>query len=340
MEPIRIGLSGLGRIGRNLFRILAGREDIQLVAINDAANPNALAYLLRFDTIHGRFPEPVVHRDGHVEVGGRRIRLLAAPEPGGAPWGELGVDVVIEEGEPGRTRSELEKHFEVGARRVILCVPSAEPAELTFVRGINDHLLERRHRLISNGSCIAHAAAPILQILDTTFGIERVYLTTVHAYTDQQRLADVPAEDMRSGRAAAENIIPQHTNAPQLLAELMPHLAGRIAGTAMNVPVANGSVVDLVCWHSQPVTVEAVNAAVAAAAAEPRWQGFLLYETEPIVSSDVLRSSYSSNFDSLATMVLAGRVSKTLSWFDNGWGYAHRVVELIERFRDLDREAA
>ncbi|HJX29479.1 MAG TPA: glyceraldehyde-3-phosphate dehydrogenase, partial [Thermoanaerobaculia bacterium] len=184
----------------------------------------------------------------------------------------------------------------------------------------------------------AHCAAPVLKVLDDAFGIQRGFLTTVHAYTNQQRLADVPAEDPRRGRAAAENIIPQASNAADMVMGLLPQLKGKLTGLAMNVPVANGSVVDMVCWHDKPVTVESVNEAIRAAAAESRWQGVLEYEDDPIVSSDIIRSESSSTFDSLATMVLGGRVSKTLAWFDNGWGYAHRVVDLIRRIEDLDKQ--
>jgi glyceraldehyde 3-phosphate dehydrogenase len=340
MEPIRIGLMGLGRIGRNLFRILAEREDLEIVAISDKADPATLAYLLRFDTLLGRFEHPVELQDGVLASAGHKVRMLSATEPGAAPWGELGVDVVIEEGKPGRKLEEHARHLEAGAKRVILCVPTAEPAEITAVRGINDAALHREHRLISAGSGTAQAAAPVLKVLADAFGIERAFLTSVHAYADTQRLADVPDDDMRRGRAAAENIIPQVTNAAQVLTELLPGLTGKISALSMNVPVANGSAVDLTCWHEREVSVAAINEAMRTAAASDAFRGVLFYESEPIVSSDVLRSSYSATFDSKATMAMAGRVSKTLSWFDNGWGYAHRVVELLARLHALDQEVA
>ncbi len=333
---MRIGIMGLGRIGRNLLRILHRSEDVEIAAISDVAPPEALAYLIKFDTLLGRFPAPVALENGHLRVAGRPIRMLAAEHPGEARWGELGIDAVVESTSRQRTRAELERHLEAGAGRVLLCAPPVDPPDLTVVVGVNDHLLRREHRIVSNASCTAHAAAPVAKILHQAFGIERAFLTSVHAYTNQQRLADVPAEDMRRGRAAAENIIPQETNAAEMLMELLPELRGRVTGLAINVPVPNGSVVDLVSWHARDVSAEAINGALRAAAESDAWRGILGYEEEPIVSSDVLHSTYSGTFDAQATMVIGKRVSKTLSWFDNGWGYAHRAVDLLRRFAELD----
>ncbi len=336
--PTRIGLMGLGRIGRNIFRILYNSDDIRIEAISDVADLTGLVYLLRFDTLLGRFPGEISARDGHIYVAGRQIRMLP-DEPGKQiPWGDLGVDVVIEATRRFRTRAEMERHLEAGAKRVILCSPPKEEPDITVVAGVNDDQLRPEHRIISNASNTAHCAAPVLKILDDAFGIHRGFLTTVHAYTNQQRLADVPAEDPRRGRAAAENIIPQDTNSAQVVMGLLPQLEGKLTGLAMNVPVANGSVVDLVCWHDRPVSVEAINEVMRTAAASSRWKGILEFEDDPIVSSDIIRSEASSTFDSLATMVLGEKVSKTLSWFDNGWGYAHRVVDLIRRFEQLDEK--
>lgn len=337
--PTRIGLMGLGRIGRNIFRILYQSDDPRIEAICDVADPAALAYLLRFDTLLGRFPDEVSVLDGALYAAGRQIRMITE-EPGTVPpWGDLGIDTVIEATAHSRTRQELERHFAAGAKRIILCARPADPPDLTVVMGVNDRDLKLQHRVVSNASCTAHAIAPVLEILDDAFGIERCFLTTVHAYSNQQRLADVPAEDPRRGRAAAENIIPQETHAAEVVADLLPQLRGKITGHAMNVPVANGSVVDLVCWHSRPVSVAAINEVVRTAAGSGRWRGILAYEDDPIVSSDVLHTSHSGTYDSLATMVLGTQVSKTLTWFDNGWGYAHRVVDLIHRFGELERAA-
>ena len=335
-----IGLMGFGRIGRNLFRILYQSEDIKLAAISDIADHKALEYLLRFDTILGPFPDEVSIQEGNLYVVGRQIPMLSEKEPGDVPWGDLGVDTVIEATAQNRTREDFEKHLAQGAKRVILCVPQKTPPDITIVMGVNDDQLKPEHRIVSNGSCTAHCAAPVIKILHKAFGIQRAFLSTVHAYTNQQRLADVPSEDKRRGRAAAENIIPQETNATQVVTELIPDLAGRLSGASMNVPVPNGSVVDLVCWHEKPVTELAINEVIRTAAASDHWRGILNFEDDPIVSSDIIRSTYSSTFDSLATMVQKENVSKTLSWYDNGWGYAHRVVDLIKKFMEIDKEAA
>ncbi|MEP7011842.1 MAG: glyceraldehyde 3-phosphate dehydrogenase NAD-binding domain-containing protein [Acidobacteriota bacterium] len=337
MTPHRIGLMGLGRVGRNLFRILYSSDEFPIAAISDIADHAALAYLLRFDTILGVFPEKIsIQDDGNLHVADRSIPMLSGEKPGDVPWGDLGVETVIEATSRFRSRAEIEKHLERGAKRVILCSPPSDPPDLTVVMGVNDGDLRPEHRLVSNASCTAHAAAPLLQILGEGFGIERAFLSTVHAYTSQQRLADVPSDEPRRGRAAAENIIPQSSNSAEVLMGLLPELAGKISGSAMNVPVGNGSVVDLVCWHEKPVTVAAINEVMRAAAESERWRDILAYEDDPIVSSDIIRSTYSSTFDSLLTMVLGEKVSKTLSWFDNGWGYTHRVVDLLRKFRALD----
>jgi glyceraldehyde 3-phosphate dehydrogenase len=334
-----VGLFGFGRIGRNLFRLLYARDDIRLAAISDWNDPEPLEYLLRFDTLLGRFPDEVSIREGNLYVVGRQIRMISGKDQGQVPWGELGVDTVLEATSRGRRRAELEAHLEAGAKRVIACAPPLEPPDITVVCGVNDEKLESGHRIVSNASSTVHCLAPIAKILHDAFGIERALFTTVHSYTSQHRLADVPAEEMRLGRAAAENIIPQESRSPSMVMEVVPGLKGRVTGAAVAVPVRNGSAVDLVCWHSRTVTRVAVNEVVRTAAAMQRWKSVLKFESDPIVSSDVARSPWSSIFDSLATMVLEDKVSKTISWYDSGYGYAHRAVDLIERFVELDRAA-
>jgi glyceraldehyde 3-phosphate dehydrogenase len=331
---------GLGRIGRNIFRILYRSDRFRIEAISDVADHAALAYLLRFDTILGRFPEAVSLKDGHLYAAGRQIAMLSGAKPGDVDWGALGVDTVIEATAQYRTREEIARHFERGAKRVILCEPSLTPPDITVVMGVNDDQLRSEHRIVSNGSSTANCAAPVLKILEGAFGIERAFLTTVHAYSNQQRLADVPAADPRRGRAAAENIIPQETNSAEVIMSLLPEVAGKLTGLAMNVPVANGSVVDLVCWHERKVTVEAINEVVRTAVSGPPYRRILDFEDDPIVSSDIIHSEFSGTFDGPATMVLGENVSKTLTWFDNSWGYAHRVVDLLARFEELDKEVA
>ncbi len=340
--PTGIGLMGLGRIGRNIFRILYKSNDIRIEAVSDVADPAALAYLLRFDTILGRLPDELSIKDGHLYAAGRQIKMFTEEKGSQTtpPWGDLGVDVVIEATSKFRTRAEVERHLAAGAKRVILCSPPADPPDLTVVFGVNEQDLRPEHKIVSNASSTANAAAPVLEILGDAFGIKRVFLTTVHAFTNQQRLADVPDDDPRRGRAAGENIIPQESNSAEVIMGLLPKLKGKITGHSMNVPVPNGSVVDLVCWHERPVTVESINEVVRTATASARWKDVLAYEDDPIVSSDVLLTPQSGTFDSLATMVLGSDVSKTLTWFDNGWGYAHRVVDLIRCFQKLDQKEA
>jgi len=332
---VRVGLMGFGRIGRNLFRILYQRDDVRIEAISDIAEPKALEYLLRFDTVFGRFPEEVAIRDGVLRCRGRETKVLNGREPGDVPWGDLGVDVVVEATARYRSRKEIARHLDAGAKRVILCVPPSDPPDITVVIGVNDDQLRGEHRIVSNGSCTAHCAGPLLKVLHEGFGVERALFTTVHAYTNRERLADVPDEDVRRGRAAAENIIPAPTNAVAMLMELIPALRGRVEGMAMNVPVPDGSCIDLVCRTQRPATRESVNAAVRAAASGPL-AGILEYEEDPIVSSDVIGNPHSSIFDALSTMVLGDRLVKTVAWYDNGWGYARRVVDLIERFSRLE----
>lgn len=333
-----VGIFGFGRIGRNLFRLLHARDDIRIGAISDLGEPEGLAYLLRFDTLLGRFTEDVTIEDGKLSVGGRRIPLLAGKEQPAVPrWGDLGVHTVLEATSRGRTRAEVEAHLAAGARRVILLAPPLEKPDITVVMGVNEAAIAPEHRMVSNASSTVHCLTPVLVILEASFGIRRALFTTIHSYTSAHRLADVPAEDKRRGRAAAENIIPQASRSPSMVLDLLPELTGKLTGYAMNVPVSNGSVVDLVVWHEKPVTPAAINEAVRAAAAGERWKRVLDYEDAPIVSSDVARSRFSATFDSLATMTLGTNVSKTLSWFDSGYGYAHRAVDLVERFAALEK---
>ena len=333
-----VGIFGFGRIGRNLFRLLYPRDDLRIGAVADLAEPEGVEYLLRFDTLLGRFPDELSAKDGFLYCAGRRIPLITGKtQPPVPAWGELGVDTVLEATSRGRRRAEVEAHLQAGAKRVILLAPPLEPPDVTIVRGLNDEALSASHRMISNASSTVHCLAPVLRLLHDAFGVRRAIFTTIHSYTSAHRLADVPAEDKRRGRAAAENIIPQESRSPAMLLDLIPELRGRLSGYAMNVPVSNGSVVDLVCWHERPAARDAINEVLRTAAGSGRWRQVLRYEDEPIVSSDVARSSFSSTFDSLATMTLTDRVSKTLSWFDSGYGYAHRAVELVERCAALEK---
>ncbi len=333
--PVNIGLMGFGRIGRNFFRILYRSEEFRIAAISDIAEPEALIYLMRYDTILGRFPDIVTYKNGHLYVYGREIPMLSGKDPGDVKWSDLKVDYVIEATGRDRSRDELQRHLDAGARRVILCIPPRQHPDISVVYGVNHDRLRPEHRIVSNASCTAHCAAPILGALHSAFGIERAHLTSVHAFTSTQRLADVPAEDLRLSRAAAENIVPSETNAASVLEEILPALKGRIHASALRVPIPNGSVVDMTLWTGRPATRDGVNEVMRTAAAGP-YRGALEFSEDPIVSSDVEQSPYSSVFDSLATMVLGQNLVKIIAWFNNGWGYTHRAVEVLRRFAEMD----
>ena len=340
--PVTVGLMGFGRIGRNLFRILSRHDAIRVAAISDIADPEVLVYLLRYDSLLGRYPDLVTYRSGHLYTRGQEIPMVAGRDPGDARWGDLGVDYVVEATGRDRSRADLDRHLEAGARRVVLCVPPREKPDISVVFGVNDDRLRPAHRIVSNASCTAHCAAPVLAAFHDAFGIERAHLTAVHAYTSAQRLADVPAADPRLSRAAAENIVPSETNAASVLEEVLPQLAGRIHASALRVPLPNGSIVDLTLWPSRPVTRDGITEVMRTAAAGP-YKGILEFTEDPIVSSDVEASPFSSVFDSLATMVMesggAGAgfgLVKAIAWFNNGWAYSHRVVDLLRRFAEMD----
>ena len=332
---LTLGLMGFGRIGRSLFRIAYKREDLRIGGISDIADHRALEYLLRFDSIYGRFPEPVRLEAGHLHVRADRVPMLQGREPGEVPWGDLGVDVVIEATGQHRSRADLLKHIEAGARRVIVCVQPRDRLDLTLVRGVNDDQLRPDHEVVSVGSCTANAAAPVLKVIHEAVGIDQVFLSTVHAYTNDQRVADVPHSDLRRSRAAAENIIPTHTNAGATIEEALPALAGRISASALKVPVPDGSVADMTLALQKPATAEEINATVYRAALGSL-RGIIEYEDDPIVSRDVVGHSASGIFDSLATMALHSGLAKVLVWFTTSWGYAHRVLDVAQLMATLD----
>ena len=327
---MRVAINGFGRIGRTVLRILAERRDCDVVAINDIADNKGLVYLFRYDTVMGTF-RGRIELDGDIfHVNHHEIRMTAIPELSQLPWRELDVDFVVEATGRFRTRAEISRHLDAGAKRVLLTVPPKDEIDAIVVLGVNDDILRPEHRLISNASCTTNCLAPVAKVLDERFGIVKGLMTTVHAYTNDQRLADVPHKDLRRSRAAAENIIPTTTGAAKAVGKVLPRLQGKLDGLAMRVPVPDGSIVDLVTEMARPVTVESVNAAIAEAAAGPM-RTILEYSTEPIVSSDVIGNSHSSIFDSLSTEVLGDRLLKTIAWYDNEWGYSCRVVDLMER---------
>ncbi len=328
-EPVRVGLMGFGRIGRNVFRQLEKEPGIEVAAISDIADPAALVYLLEFDTIFGRF-QGAVDLDGtDLVVDGRRIPLLDGAEPGDVDWGAHRVDIVVQATRKHRTLAECRRHLDAGARKVILASTPEDWTEMdTLISGVNDDVLGPDDDVIALGSNTSNALAPILKVLDENFGLDRAMFTVVHAFTNEQRLADVPGGDLRMSRAAAENIIPASTNSPEIVERVLPDLAGRLSGMALNVPVADGSNVDLVAFVDSPTSAEELNEVMRAAAAGSQVIG---YTDDPIVSSDVIGSPYSALWDGLATLVIDGTMVKGIVWFDNGWGYAARVVDVIGR---------
>jgi glyceraldehyde 3-phosphate dehydrogenase len=326
---VRIAINGFGRIGRAVYRILAERQDVEVVAINDIAENGTLAYLLKYDTVMGRFKGDV-RVEGDLLLAGRlKTRMLEVPDPQALPWRELEVDIVVESTGRFRKREQLEWQLNAGAKRVILTVPAKDDIDNTVVIGVNDGTLKPEHRIVSNASCTTNCLAPVAKVVSERFGIVKGIMTTVHAYTNDQRLADVPHSDFRRSRAAAENIIPTTTGAAKAVGKVLPALKGKLDGIAIRVPVPDGSIVDLVTVTERPVTVEEVNSAVREAAAGPL-KKIVEYTEEPIVSSDVIGNSHSAVFDAKATHVINGNFLKVLAWYDNEWGYSCRVADLIE----------
>jgi glyceraldehyde 3-phosphate dehydrogenase (phosphorylating) len=331
--PTRVAINGFGRIGRAVLRTAHEREaDIEIVAVNDVADAATLAHLLTRDSIYGRFPGAVTAGDGLLQVDGRRIAVLDGAAPGELPWADLGVDVVIEATGRFRTRAEAQRHLDAGARKVILSAPAkgAEPVDANLVLGVNFHEVydPGRHHIVTNASCTTNCLAPVAKVLHETVGIRHGLMTTVHAYTADQRLLDAPHKDLRRARAAGVNLVPTSTGAAKALGLVIPELAGRLNGFAVRVPVPTGSLVDLTIEAERPTTAEDVNAAVAARSAMAPLAGVLAYSEDPLVSSDIVGDPHSAVFDAPMTTVAGGTQVKVVAWYDNEWGYANRLVEL------------
>ena len=332
---LRVGINGFGRIGRSVFRILSDRDDIEVVAVNDLYENQQLAYLLKYDTVMGVLDKEVSVEGDVMSVNGDRIAMIDETDPANLPWADLGIDVVVESTGVFRQREQLEEHLEAGAKRVILTVPPKDEIDATIVLGVNDGDLDPSHRIISNASCTTNCLAPIAKILDDSFGIEEGFLTTVHAYTNDQRLADVPHKDRRRSRAAAENIIPTTTGAARAVGKVLPHLDGKLDGMAMRVPVPDGSIVDFVCRFNTAPSRHEINAAVREAA-EGAMKKVVEYSEVPLVSSDIIGNPHSSIFDALSTATQDQGFAKVVSWYDNEWGYSNRVVDLMDRLMEID----
>jgi len=332
----KIAINGFGRIGRTIMRIAKLRKHYDVVAVNDLASPDQLAYAFKYDSTHGVFPGDVSFQGDEMEIDGDGFRVLSERDPAKLPWKEMGVDYVIESSGAFKHLVDLQKHTDGGARRVVLTVPCKDPLDATLVAGVNDHVVTPASTIISNASCTTNCAAPLAKVLHDAFGIRRGLLTTVHAYTSGQRLIDSPQSgDKRRSRNAATNIVPTSTGAAKAIGLVMPELAGKLDGLAMRVPIPDGSIVDMVVELNEDATVESINAAMRQAASGSM-QGILQYSEEEIVSSDIIGNSHSSIFDSLLTQAMDDRLVKVVSWYDNEWGYSTRVEELIQRLAKMD----
>ena len=335
MSKPRIAVNGFGRIGRTITRIAKLRGHYDVVAVNDLASPEQLAYAFKYDSIHRTYPGEVSVSGNILTIDDDPFEVLSEADPTKLPWRELGVDYVVESTGKFRKLEQLQHHLDAGARRVLLTVPPKDPLDATLVTGINDHVVQPSSTIISNASCTTNCAAPLAKVLHENFGIRRGLLNTIHAYTSDQRLVDAPHSDPRRSRSAATNIVPTSTGAARAIGTVMPELAGKLDGLAMRVPVPDGSVVDLTVELETDVTVETINMAMRKAA-EGSLKGILSYCADPIVSGDIIGNSHSSIFDSLLTQVMEDRLVKVVSWYDNEWGYSTRVEELIGRLARMD----
>ncbi|MED5475705.1 MAG: type I glyceraldehyde-3-phosphate dehydrogenase [Candidatus Neomarinimicrobiota bacterium] len=327
---MRVAINGFGRIGRSVFRILNQNDNINVVAINDLSNQDSLAYLLKYDTVMGKFDGNIKIEDGLMKTDNDSVQMLSEREPIKLPWKDLDIDIVIEATGVFTKRSLLENHLKAGARKVLLTVPSKDEIDNTIVLGVNEDSLKSNHRIVSNASCTTNCLAPMAKILDKEFGIKQGVMNTIHAYTNDQRLADVPHSDFRRSRAAAENIIPTSTGAARAVGKVLPQLQGKLDGIASRVPVPDGSVVDLFVELNKDVSVEDINQVVLSASNSERMKNVLYFSKEPVVSSDIIGNPYSSIYDSKCTKVTSSRYVRTLNWYDNEWGYSNRVVDLIQ----------
>jgi glyceraldehyde 3-phosphate dehydrogenase len=326
---VKVGINGFGRIGRNVFRAALGNSNVEIVAINDLTDANMLAHLLKYDTVHGTLQEDVTVDGEYLVVGGHKVKVLAERDPAQLGWGGLGVDVVVESTGRFTKREDAAKHLEAGAKKVIISAPASNE-DITIVMGVNEDKYDaNNHHVISNASCTTNCLAPFAKVLNDQFGIKRGMMTTIHSYTNDQQILDLPHKDYRRARAAAENMIPTSTGAAKAVALVLPELKGKLNGMAVRVPTPNVSLVDLVVELEKSVTAEEVNAALKAAAEGPL-KGILVYSDLPLVSTDYNGSPASSSVDALSTMVLEDNMVKVLSWYDNEVGYSNRVVDLVD----------
>ncbi len=328
---VKVAINGFGRIGRNAFKVAMGLEnpEFEIVAINDLTSAETLAHLLKYDSLFGKFNGTVEAKDSSLIVNGKEIKIFAERDPGALPWKALGVDIVIESTGLFTDATKAVKHIEAGAKKVVISAP-AKNEDVTIVLGVNDSDYDpSKHHIVSNASCTTNCLAPFAKVIDEEFGIVKGLMTTVHAYTNDQKILDAPHKDLRRARAAAESMIPTTTGAAKAVALVLPQLKGKVNGMAMRVPTPTVSVVDIVFETAKPVTAEAANAALKAAAAEGPLKGILGFSDEPLVSIDYRQDPRSSIIDGLSTMTMGDNMLKILSWYDNEWGYSNRVVDLV-----------
>ena len=326
---MRIAINGFGRIGRSIYRIISSRTNHEIVAINDLSEAQSLRYLLKYDTVMGRFNGDVEIEQDFLLSPNQKVKILREPEPAKLPWSENEVDIVIESTGIFRTKEQIQKHIDSGAKKVILTVPSKDEIDYTVVLGVNENGINSNHNIISNASCTTNCLAPMAKIINDNFGIVKGVMNTIHAYTNDQRLADVPHKDLRRSRAAAENIIPTSTGAAKAVGKVLPELEGKLDGIACRVPVPDGSAVDLFVELEKSIDIHSLNELVKNQSEKENLKNILEYSESPIVSSDIIGNSKSSIYDSSASHVIDGKYLRTLNWYDNEWGYSNRVVDLV-----------
>lgn len=326
---IRVAINGFGRIGRLVFKAAQYDKDVEVVAINDLTDAHTLAHLLKYDSVHGRYPEKVANEGDSLVVGDKKVKVIAERDPAKLPWNDVGVDIVVESTGVFRAKAQLENHLNQGAKKVVLTVPAKDEIDNTIVLGVNNSELKATDRIVSNASCTTNCLAPIAKVLNDNFGIVRGFMTTIHGYTNDQTLLDLPHSDLRRARAAAVSMIPTTTGAARAVGKVIPELSGKLDGGAIRVPVCDGSIVDLVAVVEKSTTADEVNAAMKKDA-DGEMKGVLEYCEDPIVSVDVIGNPHSSIFDSLSTSVMDGNLVKVFSWYDNEWGYSSRTLDLVK----------
>jgi glyceraldehyde 3-phosphate dehydrogenase len=326
---VKVGINGFGRIGRLVYRATMGNSNLDIVAVNDITDAKTLAHLLKYDSVHGVLGSEIKAEGNHIVVDGKKIEVFSEKDPSSLPWKKLGVELVVESTGKFRTGADAKKHIQAGAKKVLISAPAKGSGVPSIVLGVNDEKFDPKAEVLTIGSCTTNCLAPVAKVLNDNFGIVRGFMTTVHAYTADQRLLDAPHKDLRRARAAAAAIIPTTTGAAKAISLVLPELEGKLGGIALRVPVTTGSIVDLTCELSKNATVKDINNAMKEAASG-KMKGILQYTEDPIVSADVIHNPYSSIFDALSTMVMGDNLAKVFAWYDNEWGFSVRMVEMLE----------